>query len=53
MQNAKQAPGKDYLDSQLIHEEIDTISTQTRRIIQSVMSPLQKFTVLLLKTTKL
>ena len=42
MPNAKEAPGKDHLDSQSIYEYTDIISTQTRRIIQSVMSPLQK-----------
>ena len=36
----------------LVHQ-VDTISTQTRRIIQSAMSQLQQFIVLLLKTRKL
>ena len=36
MQNAEQAPGEDHLDSQLIDEEIDTISRQSRRMSRSV-----------------
>ena len=40
-QMLNQLPGKDHFDSQLIYEYIDTVSTQTRKITQSVMSALK------------
>ena len=49
----KHPPGKDPLDNQLSYDYTDTVPTWTRSIFGSVISLLQKLTMLLWEITKL